>query len=133
VLHVVANSAGDYFVLAKDLNDLAADRIDRDAALGALDTIALSGYLGYLLGEVSALQALGEPLLTKAQRLRARCPVERLRPATADYWGESHWRRRWIGTSLHAFELGRRRSVGEGVRLGVSAARYYRTRFEVTV
>jgi hypothetical protein len=137
VLHVVANSAGDYFVLAKDLNDLAAalgdDRIDWDVVLSTLDTVALTGYLGYLLGEVIALQALDESLLAKAQRLHGRCPVERPRPATADYWGASHWRRRWIGTSLHAFELGRRRSLKEGVRLGVSAARYYRTRFKLTV
>ncbi|MFI5925873.1 hypothetical protein ACIA3K_07780 [Micromonospora sp. NPDC051543] len=137
VLHVVANSAGDYFVLAKDLNDLAAalsdDRIDWDVVLSNLDAVALTGYLGYLLGEVIAFQALDEPLLAKAQRLRDRCPAKRLRPATADYWGASHWRRRWIGTSLHAFELGRRRSLKEGVRLGVSAARYYRPRLKLAV
>lgn len=135
--HVLANSAGDYFVLAKDLNDVAAalgdERIDWDAVLSTLDGVALTGHLGNILGEVIAFQTLDESLLAKARRLRARCPVERPGPAAVDYWGESHWRRRWIGTSLHAFELGRRRSLKEGVRLGVSAARYYRTRFAVAV
>jgi hypothetical protein len=128
---VINNAAGDHFASLKDANDLimAARRAPAAfrAGVASAQRAELGGFLAILVRLIAATSAVPdlrpvlEPLLLGA-------PAEPVPPVP-----EPSWNRRWTAVALHAFRVGRRTSLVEGVRLAGSAARYYRRRLSLAI
>ncbi|WP_431043051.1 nucleotidyltransferase family protein [Streptomyces sp. P1-3] len=129
---VVNNAAGDYFVTAKDTNDLlmalSLPEFDVPRFAARLRQGGLEGFFGFIVAELRA-----GSVLTAAQeeRLRAMPSVRTLEPVPDPQ--EPDWERRCLGTTVHAFEAGRRRGgLVSAVRLAVDAYGYYRDRLALS-
>lgn len=131
VAAVVNNAAGDHFASMKDVNDLIAAARQSPEALRRGVAIAqraeLGAFLAILVRLLAATSAVGElrPLFAP---LLAGVPAEPVPPLPAP-----SWTRRWTAVALHAFRVGRRTSVLDGVRLAAGATRYYRRRLSLAV
>ena len=131
VAAVVNNAAGDHFASMKDVNDLimaarrSQDAVRRGAAIA--QRAELGGFLAILVRLLAATSAVGE-LRSVFAPLLAGAPAEPVPPLP-----EPSWTRRWTAVWLHAFRVGRRTSVAEGVRLAASAVRYYRQRLSLAI
>ena len=131
VAAVVNNAAGDHFASMKDVNDLimaarrSPDAVRRGAAVA--QRAELGAFLAILVRLMTATSAVGElrPLFAP---LLAGAPAEPVPPVD----GPS-WTRRWTAVALHAYRVGRRTSVLDGVRLAAGAARYYRQRLSLAI
>ncbi|ANP49521.1 hypothetical protein J2Z21_006030 [Streptomyces griseochromogenes] len=125
---VVNNAAGDYFVTAKDTNDLlmaltlAEFDVPRFAA--RLRRAGLEGFFGFIVDQLragTALTAAQEERLCRMPAVRTLEPVPDPR--------EPDWTRRCRGTTVHAFGTGwRRGGFVSAVREAVDAYGYYRDR-----
>ncbi|MFD5315831.1 hypothetical protein [Streptomyces sp. NPDC127098] len=129
---IVNNAAGDYFVTAKDTNDLltalsrpsfAADRLT-----ARLRRAHLQGFFGYLVTTLRASSALTAQQETALLALR---PARTLEPSPLP--DRPDWSRRCIGTTVHAFSTGRARGLLPAVRLAADAFSYYRRRLTLSV
>ena len=131
VAAVVNNAAGDHFASMKDVNDLimaarrSPDAVRRGAAVA--QRAELGGFLAILVRLLAATSAVGE-LRSVFAPLLAGAPAEPVPPLP-----EPSWTRRWTAVALHAFRVGRRTSVADGVRLAASAVRYYRQRLSLAI
>ncbi|RGD62203.1 hypothetical protein DR950_34610 [Kitasatospora xanthocidica] len=130
---VVNNAAGDYFVTAKDTNDLlmalSLPEFDVPRFAARLRQAGLEGFLGFIVAGLRAGTAL---TAAQEERLRALPAVRTLEPVPNPR--EPHWERRCLGTTVHAFGEGRRRGGLVGaVRLAADAYGYYRNRLSLSV
>ncbi|MCQ1575862.1 nucleotidyltransferase family protein [Streptomyces parvus] len=130
---VVNNAAGDYFVTAKDTNDLlmalSLPEFDVPRFAARLRQAGLVGFLGFIVDELRAGTAL---TATQEERLRALPRVRTLEPAPDPR--EPHWERRCLGTTVHAFEAGwQRGGLVPAVRVAADAYGYYRDRLSLAV
>ncbi|SEF68010.1 Uncharacterised nucleotidyltransferase [Actinacidiphila yanglinensis] len=122
---IVNNAAGDYFVTAKDTNDLlmalSLPGFDADRFAGLLRSSHLAGFFGFVARTLEA-----SSVLTAEQRGRlAAIPTPRTaepapRPDAPD------WNRRCAGTALHAFATRRADGIVPAVRVAADAFGYYR-------
>ena len=129
---MINNAAGDHFVSMKDVNDLLIgsaqfpDDLSRAFQLAAdakLDSFA--SVLVALVAETSSTTPAQDSVLSQAAR---RFRAEPDAPTRTD-----SWTRRWVATAIHAFRVGRARSLRDGVALAVDAAQYYRKRMSLQV
>jgi len=123
----INNSAGDYVVTAKDMNDvLAALRspgFDVDAFVGCLEQAGLVPFLSQILHRLELVADLTDADRAVLSRLPRRRSLEPTPP-----WAGFHWRRRCWGTVVHATRWGWERGGSlQAVRAGISAYHYYRT------
>lgn len=131
VAAMINNAAGDHFASMKDVNDLIAaarwspDAVRRGAAVA--QRAELGAFLAILVRLLAATSAVGE-LRSLFAPLLAGAPAEPVPPVP-----EPSWTRRWTAVALHAYRVGRRTSVFDGVRLAASAARYYRQRLSLAI
>ncbi len=130
---VVNNAAGDYFVTAKDTNDLlmalSLPEFDVPRFAARLRYAGLESFFGFIVAQLRA-----SSVLTAAQEERLRTmPSTRTLEPTPDP-REPHWKRRCLGTTVHAFGAGRRRGgVVTAVRAAAQAYGYYRDRLALSV
>jgi hypothetical protein len=131
VAAVVNNAAGDHFASMKDVNDLITAGWRSPEEFGSGVAIArraeLGAFLAILVRMLAATSAVGE-LRSLFAPLLAGAPAEPVPPIPAP-----SWTRRWTAVALHAFRVGRRTSVVDGIRLGAGAARYYRRRLSLAI
>ncbi len=129
---IVNNAAGDYFVTAKDTNDLLMA-----LSLPAFDPRRLAGLLrrSHLDGFFGAIVAMlrGSSVLTEEQQRRLRAlPTSRTlepppRPDTPS------WNRRCLGTVVHAFATRRGDGLLGAAKVALNAFDYYRKPLKLTV
>lgn len=129
---IVNNAAGDYFVTAKDTNDLllTISRPDFDPA--RFCSLIRRAHLGSFFSRV--VEALRfSSALTDEQELRLRAlPVgHAFEPAPRP--DLPNWRRRCLGTTLHAFAVRRADGIVPAAKTAASAFFYYRKRLRLTV
>ncbi len=131
VAAVINNAAGDHFASMKDVNDLImAARRSPDGfrrGVAAAQRAELGGFLAILVRLIAATSAVPD-LRPTLEPLLAAAPAEPAPPVP-----EPSWTRRWTAVGLHAFRVGRRTSVLEGVRLGLDAVAYYRKRLSLAI
>ncbi|MFJ6384869.1 nucleotidyltransferase family protein [Kitasatospora sp. NPDC092039] len=130
---VVNNAAGDYFVTAKDTNDLlmalSLPEFDVPRFAARLRQSGLEGFLGFIVAELRAGTAL---TAAQEERLRTLPSVRTLEPAPDPR--APHWERRCLGTTVHAFGEGRRRGgLVTAAKLAADAYDYYRGRLSLSV
>ena len=131
VAAVINNAAGDHFASMKDVNDLImAARRSPDGfrrGVAAAQRAELGGFLAILVRLLAATSAVPD-LRPTLEPLLAGAPAEPVPPVA-----EPSWTRRWTAVALHAFRVGRRTSVLEGIRLGLDAVGYYRKRLSLAI
>lgn len=129
---MVNNSAGDYYITAKDLNDLlmalSLPSFDIARFAAPLRRSNLTGFLGFL---VTRLRRVA--VLTPQQEAGLRAmPVTRTLEPVPELDGP-HWRQRCLGTTMHAFGIGRSRGLRSALRIAANAYRYYRRPLRLAV
>ncbi|MGC4813658.1 nucleotidyltransferase family protein [Micromonospora sp. DT228] len=127
---IVNNAAGDYFVTAKDTNDLllSLSRFDLDTFGVLIRQARLDGFLASI---VAALR--DSSILTDEQEAALReLPPARTHELAPKPDGQN-WGVRCLGTALHAFETTRRSGVVRATRIAANAFSYYRKRHRLRV
>jgi hypothetical protein len=128
----VNNAAGDYFVTAKDTNDLlmalSLPAFDVDRFAGALRRSHLDRFFGFIAGTLRASTVLTE----QQERRLSTIPTSRTLepPPRLD---EPDWNRRCLATTLHAFAVRRPAGLAPAIRVAGSAFSYYRKHFRLRV
>ncbi|NEA49350.1 nucleotidyltransferase family protein [Streptomyces sp. SID10815] len=129
---VVNNAAGDYFVTAKDTNDLlmalSLPEFDVPRFAARLRQSGLEGFLGFIVDQLRAGTTLTRE---QEERLRLMPAVRTLEPAPDPL--EPDWNRRCLGTTVHAFGAGwRRGGLLPALREAYDAYGYYRDRLSLS-
>jgi hypothetical protein len=129
---IVNNAAGDYFITAKDTNDLlmalSRPAFDVDRFVSQLRRAHLDGFFGFI---VETLQA--GTVLTAEQDHRLRTIP---RGRTLEIRPQDHhpsWNRRYLGTTLHTFSARRRDGLLPAARIAADAFAYYRKRLALSL
>lgn len=129
---IVNNAAGDYFVTAKDTNDLlmALSLPDFDIELFSetLRTARLDGFFGFIAETLRASAILDD----EQERKLSRIPTPRTFEPTPRL-DQPDWNRRCIGTAAHAFAVRRPAGLVPAVAGAAGAFSYYRKRLKLTV
>ncbi|MGE7391099.1 nucleotidyltransferase family protein [Streptomyces sp. NPDC004126] len=128
----VNNAAGDYFVTAKDVNDLlmalALPAFDVSRFEARLRHSGLGEYFGFIVARLREVC-----VLTPAQEARLRSlPSARTLEPTPELDGP-HWTRRCLGTTVHAYRVNRREGRVRALRIAADAYGYYRDRLKLEV
>lgn len=129
---IVNNAAGDYFVTAKDTNDLlmalSLDTFDIDRLAHQLRRSHLGGFFDRIVETLRASSAL---TTAQEERLAEVPPVRTMEPRPRS--DRADWHRRCIGTTLHAFTSSRQAGILPAVRVAANAFGYYRKRLTLTI
>lgn len=129
---IVNNAAGDYFVTAKDTNDLlmalSLPTFDVDRFAGLLRRSRLDSFFGFVAATLRASTVLTEQ---QESRLRAIPTARTLEPAPRP--GEADWNRRCLGTTVHAFAVRRPAGLVPAFAAAAGAFSYYRRRFRLAL
>lgn len=128
---IVNNAAGDYFVTAKDTNDLlmalSLPGFDTARFADLLHGSHLDGFFGFIAATLRGSTVLTAEQVSRLREIPVRQTLEpRPRPDTAD------WNRRCLGTTVHAFATRREYGVVSAVRVAADAFSYYRKRLKLT-
>jgi hypothetical protein len=129
---MVNNAAGDYFVTAKDINDLlmafALPSFDVTRFVAPLRRANLMGFFKFMaarLRSVAVLTAEQEARLNSIQLTRTFEPAPTV--------NAPNWRRRCLGTTVHAYGISRPRGLLPAAKIAISGYRYYRKPLKLTV
>lgn len=122
----INNAAGDYFITAKDINDLIMA-----LSLPSFDTarfarLIAGARLGPFFGYMVALLR-GVSVLTSGQEARLRqLPASGRTLEPRPPLGEPDWRRRCLGTTVHAFAVSTTLGLPRALRVAANGYAYYR-------
>lgn len=129
---IVNNAAGDYFVTAKDTNDvlmaLSLPDFDLDRLTRTLRRSHLDGFFSFIAQTLRASTTLTPD---QDRRLSALPAPRTLEPSPLP--DRADWNRRCIGTTLHAFAVRRPVGLADAVRVAANAFSYYRRRLTLTL
>ncbi|MFI7553253.1 nucleotidyltransferase family protein [Micromonospora sediminimaris] len=127
---VVNNAAGDYFVTAKDTNDLllgiTAPDFDLPRFLGLIRQARLDGFLGFMIRTLRETTVLTEE---QERRFREIPPALTVEPPPRP--DAPSWTLRCLGTTLHAFAVRRDAGLIAAGRTAANAFSYYRKRLQL--
>jgi hypothetical protein len=129
---IVNNAAGDYFVTAKDTNDLlmtiSLESFDPERLAAQLRRSHLAGFFGSI---VDMLEATSHLTAEQRSRLRTLPRPRTLEPAPPV--DRPSWTLRCVGTTVHAFAARRHAGLIPAVKVAAGAFDYYRRRLKLKV
>lgn len=129
---IVNNAAGDYFITAKDTNDLlmgfSLPGFDVDRFVAQLRHAHLLGFFGHIMETLRATSVLTE----EQELVVAAIPVERTAEPAPRPDGPN-WTLRYVGTTLHAFAAHRHNGVISAAKMAAKAFSYYRKRLKLRI
>jgi hypothetical protein len=129
---IVNNAAGDYFITAKDTNDLAMSLslpgFDTTRLDDLLRRSKLDGFFGAIARTLRASCALTDEQEQRLSRLPARRSLE---PSPRD--DAPDWTRRCLGTAVHAFGTRRAQGLAPALRVAANAYSYYRQHLKLSL
>jgi hypothetical protein len=122
---VVNNAAGDHFVTGKDINDFlmaaSSPDVNWDLFKQIVQRASLGGFVQHIVRKAQAVSTMTDAQQDVFDRLSIRQRRAPRPPAAAP-----SWRKRTIGTVLHAYDVGRPAGRRTALRMAAGAYRYYR-------